>query len=59
MATNKTKKEVKVRDLKPSKDAKGGVARAVNTGGGHRADGGKGHAADGKFGRNPNSKFVI
>jgi hypothetical protein len=27
MATNKKKKEVKVRDLKPSKDAKGGVAR--------------------------------
>jgi hypothetical protein len=27
MATNKKKKEVKVRDLKPSKDAKGGVSR--------------------------------
>lgn len=27
MATAKKKKEVKVRDLKPSKDAKGGVAR--------------------------------
>jgi hypothetical protein len=27
MATNKKKKEVKVRDLKPSKDAKGGAAR--------------------------------
>ena len=27
MATNKKKKEVKVRDLKPSKDAKGGVAK--------------------------------
>ena len=27
MATSKKKKEVKVRDLKPSKDAKGGVAR--------------------------------
>lgn len=30
MATAK-KKEVKVRDLKPSKDAKGGVARQLNT----------------------------
>ncbi len=27
MATSKQKKTVKVRDLKPSKDAKGGIAR--------------------------------
>jgi hypothetical protein len=36
MATNKKKKEVKVRDLKPSKDAKGGAARALgNSTAGH------------------------
>ena len=32
MATDKKKKEVKVRDLKPSKDAKGGGGRTLNTG---------------------------
>jgi hypothetical protein len=32
MATNKKKKEVKVRDLKPSKDAKGGGGRTLDTG---------------------------
>ncbi len=31
MAANKKKKEVKVRDLKPSKDAKGGAARHANS----------------------------
>ncbi len=30
MATNKKKKEVKVRDLKPSKDAKGGMSKLAN-----------------------------
>ena len=33
MATDKKKKEVKVRDLKPSKDAKGGAARSSNSAG--------------------------
>ncbi len=32
MATDKKKKEVKVRDLKPSKDAKGGGGRTLDTG---------------------------
>jgi hypothetical protein len=32
MATNKKKKEVKVRDLKPSKDAKGGAHRNADLG---------------------------
>jgi hypothetical protein len=31
MATAKKKKEVKVRDLKPSKDAKGGAHRNIDT----------------------------
>ncbi|MGH8093802.1 MAG: hypothetical protein ACREIF_10055 [Chthoniobacterales bacterium] len=31
MATSKKKKEVQVRDLKPAKDAKGGVALAGRT----------------------------
>jgi hypothetical protein len=31
MATNKNKKEVKVRDLKPSKDAKGGGGRKATS----------------------------
>ncbi len=31
MATDKKKKEVQVRDLKPSKDAKGGAARAAGS----------------------------
>jgi hypothetical protein len=35
MATDKNKKEVKVRDLKPSKDAKGGVGK-------HQQDKGRG-----------------
>ena len=39
MATAK-KKEVKVRDLKPSKDAKGGFARQTNRGGGQANRGG-------------------
>ena len=54
MATSKTKKDVKVRDLKPSKDAKGGVARQKNTnrGGGHQQDGGRGRNLDGGGGRN-------
>ncbi len=34
MATDKKKKEVKVRDLKPSKDAKGGTGHTLNIGGG-------------------------
>jgi predicted cupin superfamily sugar epimerase len=33
MATDKKKKEVKVRDLKPAKDAKGGFARQTNRAG--------------------------
>ena len=32
MATDKKKKEVKVRDLKPSKDAKGGAHRNADLG---------------------------
>ena len=32
MATDKKKKEVKVRDLKPSKDAKGGMSRRADLG---------------------------
>ncbi len=52
MATNKTKKEVKMRDLKPSKDAKGGAARPSVAGGGgrHSADTGKSRATDHKIG---------
>jgi hypothetical protein len=34
MATNKQKKVVKVRDLKPAKDAKGGFGRMQAPGGG-------------------------
>ena len=39
MATDK-KKEVKMKDLKPAKDAKGGVARQTNKGGGQLNRGG-------------------
>jgi hypothetical protein len=39
MATAKKKKEVKVRDLKPSKDAKGGGGAGRNQGT-HHLDGG-------------------
>ncbi len=53
MPTDKNKKEVKVRDLKPSKDAKGGAARSLNAGGrsvnagaGRGADMGGGRSAD-------------
>lgn len=38
MATDKKKKEVKVRDLKPSKDAKGGAARNATAAGSRNAD---------------------
>ena len=39
MAQKKEKKAVKVRDLKPSKDAKGGAARHADLGQrGHQAD---------------------
>lgn len=40
MATDKKKKEVKVRDLKPSKDAKGG-ARHADMGQHRQADAGQ------------------
>jgi hypothetical protein len=43
MATAK-KKEVKVRDLKPSKDAKGGFARQNTNRGGGQANRGGGQA---------------
>ena len=46
MATDKKKKEVKVRDLKPSKDAKGGGGRTLDTGRGlhgHTTHGPKTH----------------
>ena len=39
MATDK-KKEVKMKDLKPNKDAKGGVARQTNSQGGNMNRGG-------------------
>ena len=45
MATDKKKKEVKVRDLKPSKDAKGG--------GGHSLYGGTGRGTHGSTTRGP------
>ncbi|MBA3832169.1 MAG: hypothetical protein H0X34_09805 [Chthoniobacterales bacterium] len=54
MATEK-KKEVKVRDLKPSKDAKGGVARQTNSQGGSAANRGGGRSADSKGGSSANS----
>ena len=38
MATDKKKKEVKVRDLKPSKDAKGGAARPAGNTSRHSQD---------------------
>ena len=39
MATNKKKKAVKVQDLKPAKDAKGGVAIAGRQAAGHTVAG--------------------
>lgn len=45
MATDKKKKEVKVRDLKPSKDAKGGA--------GHTLYGGTGRGLHGQTTRGP------
>ena len=45
MATAKKKKEVKVRDLKPSKDAKGGAA--LNRGN-RQLDGGRGQLDGGQ-----------
>jgi hypothetical protein len=49
MATDKKKKEVKVRDLKPSKDAKGGARHADAGQRGRSADGSqRGRSADGR-----------
>jgi hypothetical protein len=48
MATDKKKKEVKVRDLKPSKDAKGG--------GGHSLYGGTGRGLHGQTTRGPKTQ---
>ncbi len=43
MATDKKKKEVKVRDLKPSKDAKGGGGRTLLGGTGRGTHGSTTH----------------
>jgi hypothetical protein len=59
MATDKNKKEVKVRDLKPSKDAKGGAGLRPGADGktGPRADSRKpGLGADHKTGPVADSK---
>lgn len=57
MPTDKNKKEVKVRDLKPSKDAKGGAGRRLDGGGRHSTDGGGKHTVDGKRGPAADGKF--
>ena len=51
MATDKKKKAVKVRDLKPSKDAKGGAGRS-NAGARHNLSAGGSFSG---FGSNKNS----
>jgi hypothetical protein len=49
MATQKKKKEVKVRDLKPSKDAKGGGGGGRNQGA-HNLEGGQSRGTHGLYG---------
>ena len=46
MATEKKKKNVKVRDLKPSKDAKGGATKQQNSG--RNLDAGRGTLNSGR-----------
>jgi hypothetical protein len=48
MATQKKKKEVKVRDLKPSKDAKGGGGGRNQ--GAHNLEGGQSRGTHGLYG---------
>jgi hypothetical protein len=50
MATAKKKKSVKMRDLKPSQDAKGGATRTSNSTTRNSALGGRTDSASGKFG---------
>lgn len=50
MATAKKKKAVKVRDLKPSKDAKGGAGRSTNTTSRNSTFGGRTDSSSGRFG---------
>ncbi len=56
MATAK-KKEVKVRDLKPAKDAKGGFARQSTNRGGGQANrgGGQANRGGGNLNRGPSN----